>query len=655
MPLLRNFEEFYPDEFSNKSKNKFAPKIKARPRPGSSSTPTPSQESNSSVAATLAPISAPPEQSSKEVLQSQSRLPIESKNSITPSASQLEPLKQLSTPPATQRELSVSELDEVPASPRPSGVYPVLRTSHSAVPQLQASQNGGVPILQVSNQADAAISRSSSYGIPTIQTSRSAIPQIKTSDSSATIIPTPSSTPVRDLEQDRDIVEQAENGKVIAQGSVYSDVEMGEREEGAGEEAGLTADAQINAAGKPARKPRAKKAANGEESSKRKKPASKSGQGSGKKRRKNQNKLNEENAGEPTDAEGVEENVAEDATPAQENPKKKRAPRKSTATGARRGRQRAQTPEDGESREISPSTTKMKDLCKDMKIGKKSKRGIELQHMDWTQVVREQMAAKEDMDRRKVAGEAVGETTEQRLERLANHSNRRNMGAPQVRLVDGQIIIDEESLQIDRHERDALDEDAFELVEENHNTRLVNSGTWGKREKVEKWDADATERFYTSLSMFGTDFELISRMYPGRSRRQLKNKYNLEERKHPERITAALRNRIPVDLKEYSEIASTEFPDPQDFADELQQLREAHEAEEQEAQGYAAQMERERQDAANAAMRENENETLAAEQAKKKKKKGKGKAAVNHGEEEIMTIEEYEAQRLRQAEEVDDW
>jgi transcription factor TFIIIB component B'' len=113
-----------------------------------------------------------------------------------------------------------------------------------------------------------------------------------------------------------------------------------------------------------------------------------------------------------------------------------------------------------------------------------------------------------------------------------------------MRIVDGQIVLDEESLRIDRHKRDALEEENMEIVEENVHTRLVNSGTWSKREKGDRWEAEDTDRFYEALSMFGTDFEIISRLFPGRSRRQIKNKFNCEERKEPLRVTQALKTRV---------------------------------------------------------------------------------------------------------------
>lgn len=111
-----------------------------------------------------------------------------------------------------------------------------------------------------------------------------------------------------------------------------------------------------------------------------------------------------------------------------------------------------------------------------------------------------------------------------------------------------------------------------------------------------------------------------------------------------------------IDIEEYSQMADQVFQDPQDLEDELQQLREAHEADEVAAAGHAMAMEKERQEAANAAMYEGDN-AAAAEQGKKtrKKKGAKGKASAGPDEEVLtMTREEYEAERLRELAEADD-
>lgn len=195
----------------------------------------------------------------------------------------------------------------------------------------------------------------------------------------------------------------------------------------------------------------------------------------------------------------------------------------------------------------------MSDLCRDIKIGRKSKRFTELENLDWTEVVRKQRAKKARIEAAKASGEEIPppESMEERLERLAQENATARPTAQrhavQVRVVNGQIVLDEETLQVDR--RELVQEDGpREIVEESSLTRRVNAGTWSKREKPERWDGESTERFYEGLGMFGTDFELVSGLFPDRSRRQIKNKFNAEERKNPGRITAALRNRVAVGM-----------------------------------------------------------------------------------------------------------
>lgn len=218
-----------------------------------------------------------------------------------------------------------------------------------------------------------------------------------------------------------------------------------------------------------------------------------------------------------------------------------------------RKRTREATPPNSEELQILPGVVKMADLCRDIKIGKKSKRFTELEKLDWTEVVRKQRVTKAQVQATRAAGVDIPppESAEERIERLAAEISATRPLAPQqrhamqVRVVNGQIVLDEETLQIDRREL-AQEDGPREIVEENSLTRRVNAGTWGKREKPERWDTESTEKFYEGLGMFGTDFELISGLFPDRSRRQIKNKFNAEERRNPARVTNALRKRVVV-------------------------------------------------------------------------------------------------------------
>jgi hypothetical protein len=86
--------------------------------------------------------------------------------------------------------------------------------------------------------------------------------------------------------------------------------------------------------------------------------------------------------------------------------------------------------------------------------------------------------------------------------------------------------------------------DAGNVVEETH-TR-VTSASYTKRPKALRWTKEETYKFYMGLRQYGTSFGMIASLFPGRERRHIKNKYNREERSHPELVTLALKNAIPM-------------------------------------------------------------------------------------------------------------
>lgn len=74
----------------------------------------------------------------------------------------------------------------------------------------------------------------------------------------------------------------------------------------------------------------------------------------------------------------------------------------------------------------------------------------------------------------------------------------------QVRIgPNGETVIDEESLVVDRVENDGTD-DYTHVIESDH-TKFVNSGTYGKRYRGSRWSAEETERFFdVSLYIYAT-------------------------------------------------------------------------------------------------------------------------------------------------------
>ncbi|KAI9851411.1 MAG: Transcription factor TFIIIB component B [Thelocarpon superellum] len=259
----------------------------------------------------------------------------------------------------------------------------------------------------------------------------------------------------------------------------------------------------------------------------------------------------------------------------------------------RRRKRREPTPENAETVEIAPGLVKMADLCRDLRTGKKSKREEELQALDWTAVIRRQRERKARRERGELP---PSESVDQMLARVEREQApvRQSLAAPQMRVVNGKIVVDGQSLQVDRHARAAEATQEMEEIVENDLTRRVTSGSWMKRAKKEPWDEEATALFYQGLRMFGTDFQIISRMVPGKSRRHIKNKFVKEERLRPERINEALTGpKAPMDLEEYSRRTQTQYDEVATFDAELAAEAAQHAAAEArlEAEAQASQRE----------------------------------------------------------------
>ena len=243
-------------------------------------------------------------------------------------------------------------------------------------------------------------------------------------------------------------------------------------------------------------------------------------------------------------------------------------------------RKRAATPDGADTIIISTSEVRMADLCKDGRTGRKSEREKELVEYERAEFVRKkQRQLQEIMGQAEPEGQSSpAESADARLERLERERQEESVAqnVPNTIIVDGQIRIDEDSLQIDRHAAAAIERAAeqLEAVDESDLTRKVNAGSWMKRDRSGGWNALLTERFYDGLRMFGTDFEMISKMFPGRTRHKIKLKFVKEEKVNYERIRATLLGQpVPVDLPEYEKMAGTEFDDPQELEREIEEDR----------------------------------------------------------------------------------
>ncbi|RMZ54427.1 hypothetical protein APUTEX25_002003, partial [Auxenochlorella protothecoides] len=124
---------------------------------------------------------------------------------------------------------------------------------------------------------------------------------------------------------------------------------------------------------------------------------------------------------------------------------------------------------------------------------------------------------------------------------------------PQVAVgADGRIVIAEASLTVQAQER----VENRRVVTDEH--FRLNSYTYANRLHNERWGAEDTELFYKALSQFGTDFTLISHLFPGRQRPHLKNKFKRESKVNPRRVDAALKASASATATSYQPLSSPE-------------------------------------------------------------------------------------------------
>lgn len=64
-------------------------------------------------------------------------------------------------------------------------------------------------------------------------------------------------------------------------------------------------------------------------------------------------------------------------------------------------------------------------------------------------------------------------------------------------MINGKIILDTDSLQIDRQrDHEKISYDDMEVVEENAHSKKINSGTYGKSRNNARWSSIETNLFY---------------------------------------------------------------------------------------------------------------------------------------------------------------
>ncbi|KAJ7103320.1 hypothetical protein B0H15DRAFT_874772 [Mycena belliarum] len=252
--------------------------------------------------------------------------------------------------------------------------------------------------------------------------------------------------------------------------------------------------------------------------------------------------------------------------------------------------------------EIDPTVVTMSELCVDNGLGRISSKAVEIQknHMAWKQQSKDKRARMKALAEQKKYGKADEEdgnegNTEDAAagaQPPAPADSAETIVGPsepsesdpviadasgsgfdyskdltssrftvQVRIgPNGETIIDEESLTVDRTEE--VDTTNYVHVVESDATKFVNSASYAKKCRGSRWSTEETELFFEALSQHGENYELISLVLPGRSRTACKNKFKAEDKKDSARITRCLESRTPIDMKTLSRLTGRDFSGP---------------------------------------------------------------------------------------------
>lgn len=326
----------------------------------------------------------------------------------------------------------------------------------------------------------------------------------------------------------------------------------------------------------------------------------------------------------------------------------------------RKRHQREATPSDAENEKIDTAATFMDNLAsRNIRTGKLSDREKKMREINWAEVKQRRREEEAVGVATKGNQAEVDEALNRAGEARAEAENQQQSG-PQFQEIDGQIMLVQGNNVIDREADADREIELMEQVEEDDLTMRITSRSFMRDNKRfpqefllpgqgKRWSQEGTERFYDALQMFGTDFMMISTLFPGTTRRSIKTKFNREERENPSRIKAALNAQRNSDWNDYlhqTGIPDDAFADPRAIERELEEERERFQVEIEAAKLAAEEEKRQRKLAGMDEPEEENQEGSAKENSRKKGRKKKdrqlGKAATIEPEEGLEIIGDIE-------------
>ncbi|KAH3674479.1 hypothetical protein WICMUC_003317 [Wickerhamomyces mucosus] len=246
-------------------------------------------------------------------------------------------------------------------------------------------------------------------------------------------------------------------------------------------------------------------------------------------------------------------------------------------------------PELSQSVSLDEEKFKMEDLCRptlpigkvssNFKFAQEAKKSKMLQRLE-----NKKLRQKAKMEKRSLESylddDSKKEIKKIKKEELFDYNEESSSQSQAIQLkvgADGNIVVDEESRIVDRHSN--IESLSRERHNQNPFENIVNSATYGKRSYTDKWDEEEVFKLYKALSQWGTDFALIAQMFPHRTRKQVKAKFILEEKKRPRLIELALSNKLNItfDFDKYCQDSNKSFATLNEFNVKLENLKQEHE------------------------------------------------------------------------------
>jgi transcription factor TFIIIB component B'' len=298
---------------------------------------------------------------------------------------------------------------------------------------------------------------------------------------------------------------------------------------------------------------------------------------------------------EVEEGEGEQQSGVEEG-PALRKPRKPRQPKRTRVTAAegdgqgeggaapkRKGRPpRAATPSDAEEHTINPEETYMDSLAsRNIRVGKLSNLEKQMREVNWAEVRQRQR----EEDSRQISTKELREAAEKARDA---QSPVMELG-PQLQHVNGQILVIPSSTVVNREAEADREIANLPIIENKDITSRITSRSFMKNNKRfpndfllpgqgRRWTVDDTDLFYQGLRSFGTDFQMISRMFPGSTRRSIKTKFTREEREDPVRVHKSLLGQSQL-ASHWDEFLHASQMQDESFADTDRIKREMAEAE----------------------------------------------------------------------------